>query len=403
MTSNRPDALSDAGQAALDDRPAGPALADLTAKAPDDGRSGPFRQRRRLPTRLEIEDHRAAYAMDVDRILHSRSYTRYIDKTQVFYLLKNSQITHRVLHVQMVSRIGRTVGQALKLDLDLIEAAALGHDLGHAPFGHDGEMFLSKLCQKAGLGPFVHAAMSLRFLERLEKGGRGLNLTLGVLDAILCHDGESDYASLAPDSTAEPTFAELDRRLALRSRDPQAMIKPLTPEGCVVRLCDSISYVGRDLEDAIEIGLVKRRQLPPEIVEVLGKTNGQIVYRLVTDLIEQGRQRPGLVAFSKPVADALTKLKNFNRYNIYFNPQVKTEAPKIERLYGILFEYFTEEFTKITQNGAATKFLSLIDNDYREDTSPEIKARDFLAGLTDDHFLHLASEILLPKWRTDTF
>ncbi|MDR2726225.1 MAG: HD domain-containing protein, partial [Candidatus Adiutrix sp.] len=232
-----------------------------------------WQARRFGPGDLEAADHRQPWALDVDRILHSRAYTRYIDKTQVFYLLKNDQITHRVLHVQMVSRLARTIGRDLDLDADLLEAIALGHDLGHPPFGHDGERFLSDLCLAAGLGPFSHAAMSVRFLERLEKGGRGLNLTLGTLDGILCHDGESDFTALRPEGRAD--FEEFDRRLARRRADPQARgLRPLSPEGCLVRLCDSVSYVGRDLEDAIEVGLVDRRELPEEVAEVLGHTNG---------------------------------------------------------------------------------------------------------------------------------
>ena len=132
--------------------------------------------RRKPASERELSDMRPPYAMDVDRILHSKAFTRYIDKTQVFYLLKNDHITHRVIHVHIVSRIARTIGQKLGLDLDLIEAASLGHDLGHAPFGHDGEMYLSGLCKEHGLGSFVHAVMSIRVLQNLERGGRGLNV-----------------------------------------------------------------------------------------------------------------------------------------------------------------------------------------------------------------------------------
>jgi dGTPase len=338
--------------------------------------------------------------MDVDRVLHSKAFTRYIDKTQVFYLLKNYHITHRVIHVQMVSRIARTIGQKLGLDLDLIEAASLGHDLGHAPFGHDGEAFLSELCQEAGLGLFVHAVMSLRFLETLERGGRGLNLTLAVLDAILCHDGESDFATLSPDP-GDLSFEELDRRQAVRAADPAAMVRPMTREGCLVRLCDTISYVGRDLEDAIEIGLVERSALPEPVKEALGSTNGTIVYRLVEDLI-QGCQGDR-VAFSPPMAEALTALKNFNRVNIYFNPKVKTEAPKIKRLYRALFEAFSEDFQRGPSLPATKRFLEPLSEEYRDGTSPLEKTRDLLASMTDEYFLAQASDLLLPKWHIDSF
>jgi dGTPase len=350
---------------------------------------------------MEKSDFRLPYALDVDRILHSRAYTRYIDKTQVFYLLKNSHITHRVLHVQLVSRIARTIGGRLGLNLDLIEAMALGHDLGHPPFGHDGEKFLSDLCLAAGIGQFSHAVMSARILERLEKGGRGLNLTVATLDGILCHDGESDYASLTPMGPID--FKEFDRRLTIRTHNPLALVNPMTREGCVVRLADSISYVGRDLEDAIEIGLIQRTDLPKEIGEILGFSNGHIVYRLVDDLLTRSQDDPNLVAFSPKVGRALLDLKNFNRLNIYYNPTVKSEAPKIQKLYEILFETLTEEFTKGPKLESARLFLERLDGTYAMEFSPPEMARDFLAGLTDELFIHLARGLLLPRWNLTSF
>ena len=138
---------------------------------------------RRLPTALT--EHRQAFAIDADRILHSRAYTRYIDKTQVFYMVSNDHITHRVLHVQLVSKIARTIGRFLRLNEDLIEAIALGHDIGHPPFGHDGEKELSLLCTEHGLPPFQHNVQSIQFLENLERNGQGWHLTLQTLDGIL--------------------------------------------------------------------------------------------------------------------------------------------------------------------------------------------------------------------------
>jgi dGTP triphosphohydrolase len=363
-----------------------------------------LKSRRHGTSDLEASDHRQPWAVDVDRILHSRAYTRYIDKTQVFYLLKNDHITHRVLHVQMVSRIARTIGRDLDLDADLIEAIALGHDLGHPPFGHDGERYLSLLCEQAGLGRFVHAVMSARFLERLEKKGRGLNLTLGTLDGILCHDGESDFTNLRPEGPL--SFEEYDRRLALRHQDPLAHVFPMSREGCLVRLCDSISYVGRDLEDAIEVGLVDRRDLPEAIVSVLGDTNGKIVYRLVDDLRRNSlaRRQEGLVAFSPEVAESLTALKDFNRQQIYFNPAIKTEAPKIERLYGLLFEHFLREFESGQPKLAQIRdFLDHLDPGYPEQHSPAEMTRDCLAAMTDEYFIRTANDLLIPGWRVNHF
>src|SRR6056297_82810 len=145
--------------------------------------------RRRKEARLAT-DYRQNFAVDVDRILHSLAYTRYIDKTQVFYLIENDHVTHRMLHVQLVSKVARTIGRFLGLNEDLVEAIAIGHDIGHPPFGHDGERCLSRLCREAGIGEFHHNVQSVHFLERVERKGDGWNLCLQTLDGILCHDGE---------------------------------------------------------------------------------------------------------------------------------------------------------------------------------------------------------------------
>ena len=129
---------------------------------------------RRHPIIDSAAGYRQAFSLDSDRILHSRAYTRYIDKTQVFYLIPNDHITHRVLHVQLVSKIARTIGRFLRLNEDLIEAIALGHDIGHTPFGHEGERYLSELCQKAGIGYFLHNVQSIQFLDRVERKGQGM-------------------------------------------------------------------------------------------------------------------------------------------------------------------------------------------------------------------------------------
>jgi dGTPase len=215
---------------------------------------------RRFPDERIDTGHRQNYAADSDRILHSLAYTRYIDKTQVFYLVDNDHITHRVLHVQLVSKISRTIGRFLGLNEDLIEAIALGHDIGHCPFGHDGEAYLSELCEGRGIGRFQHNIQSVRFLDKIERKGRGWNLTLQVLDGILCHDGEIHTQALSPQR--QKTFDTLDQEIANKAADPDLPVTPMTLEGCVVRMADTISYIGRDIEDAIRLNLIKRSQLP---------------------------------------------------------------------------------------------------------------------------------------------
>ena len=228
-------------------------------------------RRRAVESRME-SGYRQAFALDTDRILHSMAYTRYIDKTQVFYLIRNDHITHRVLHVQLVSKIARTIGRFLGLNEDLIEAVALGHDIGHTPFGHDGESFLSQLCWQSGIGHFLHNVQSIQFLDCVERKGQGWNLCLQTLDGILCHDGEIHNQVLEPHR--EKNFETLAREMAAKKESPHFALMPMTLEGCVVRMADTVAYVGRDLEDAIRLDVIQRSDLPADVEKVLGNTNG---------------------------------------------------------------------------------------------------------------------------------
>ncbi len=205
----------------------------------------------------EPDEVRSKFFRDSDRIIHSKAYTRYIDKTQVFYLFENDHITHRVLHVQMVSKIARQIGRALDLNEDLIEAIALGHDIGHAPYGHEGETYLSELCKKHGIGGFHHNVQSVQFLDQIENQ----NLTLQVLDGILSHDGESYNQVLTPNRNK--SWDILDKEIEAKINE-NIELTPMSLEGCVVRMADTISYVGRDIEDAIRMGLVERGDIPED-------------------------------------------------------------------------------------------------------------------------------------------
>jgi len=331
-----------------------------------------------------LQGYRQNFAVDCDRILHAKSYTRYIDKTQVFSLVANDHITHRVLHVQLVSKIGRTIGRFLRLNEDLIEAIALGHDLGHPPFGHDGESILSRLCVKHGLPPFLHNLQSLRFLECLEKKGTGLNLTLQTLDGILCHDGEINRNTLTPQR--DKTFAALDREVANKALSPKTELIPMTLEGCVVRLADTIAYIGRDIEDAIELKIIRRDDLPPDCVRTLGNTNGQIVYRLVTDLIEHSSELT-TISFSPRIAEALMTLKRFNYQSIYLNPKVKVESVELTHCFEVMFSTYLNHL--VNQDDSSTiisDFAHYLDPQRLANTPPAGVVRDFIAGMTDDYF-----------------
>lgn len=338
----------------------------------------------------ERTGHRQSFASDGDRILHSRAYTRYIDKTQVFYLIKNDHITHRVLHVQLVSKIARTIGRFLGLNEDLIEAIALGHDIGHPPFGHDGERMLSKLCVQYGLPGFQHNVQSVLFLDSIEKNGAGWNLTLQTLDGILSHDGEVHSQGLKP--SRQLTFADFDRKLADKINDPKTELMPMTLEGCVVRLSDTIAYIGRDIEDAIELRMIRRTDIPKQCVDVLGDSNGKIVYRLVADLIGNGIEGDR-VSFSREVSESLALLKKFNYEHIYLNPVIKKEMGSIEKCYRTLFEAYLDDIEKNVTNSAIFKeFLSTMNESYLDSTSKSAMIRDFIAGMTDDYFLSQAAQ-----------
>ena len=349
--------------------------------------------RRRKEKRLE-SDYRQNFAVDVDRILHSLAYTRYIDKTQVFYLIENDHITHRMLHVQLVSKVARTIGRFLGLNEDLIEAIAIGHDIGHPPFGHDGERCLSELCRQCDIGEFHHNVQSVHFLDHVERKGQGWNLCLQTLDGILCHDGEVHDQQIVPQR--EKSFFEHEIEMGRKKAGQAVSLVPMTMEGCVVRFADTVSYIGRDIEDAIRLELIKRSDLPAGSVKRLGDTNGKIVYNLVTDIIHNSLESSH-IAFSPEISEALKELKAFNYHQIYMNPVIKKNLTAIKRLYQLLFERFVDDVCH--QRKGAAIFENFIDGmaeEYLSSHRPEEIARDFISGMTDKYFLRQAPAELRP-------
>jgi len=342
--------------------------------------------------------HRQNFSVDTDRILHSLAYSRYIDKTQVFYLIKNDHITHRVLHVQLVSKIARTIGRLLSLNEDLIEAIALGHDIGHTPFGHDGEKLLSALCESHGIGKFLHNIQSVRFLQEIERKGKGWNLTLQVLDGILSHDGELHSQALEPQK--DKNFETLDDEIRRKGGDPSLDIWPMTLEGCVVRMADTISYVGRDIEDAIRLGLVDRGDIPKECKEVLGDTNGTIVYTLVEDIITNSLDK-AYVCFSSGVGETLKRLKQFNEEHIYKNQKAHGQTLKVKLMFELLFEKYLLDLKMENQDSDIFRgFLDGMSPEYRGRTPFAGIVRDFIAGMTDEYFLDQCHKNLIPRIST---
>ena len=349
---------------------------------------------RRMPDERMESGYRQAFSVDVDRILHSLAYARYIDKTQVFYLVKNDHITHRVLHVQLVSKIARTIGRFLSLNEDLIEAIALGHDIGHTPFGHDGERFLSEICRNHGIGYFHHNLQSVHFLEKVERKGEGWNLCLQTLDGILSHDGEIHSDKLLP--MTDKTFAAMDREIIAKKNDPKTALIPMTLEGCLVRMADTVSYIGRDIEDAIRLKLIHRSDLPRESTSLLGDTNGTIVFNLVTDIICNSRGNP-YIAFSPEVSEAVKQLKSFNLEHIYMNSRIKQHIHRIKKLFEMLFETYLEDMQNQRESSVIFKqFLKDMKQDYIQCHQPAEIVRDFISGMTDRYFLSQCPESMRP-------
>ncbi len=340
------------------------------------------------PEKEKIADHlniRPIFFHDTDKIIHSLAYTRYIDKTQVFSLFKNDHITHRVLHVQFVSKIARVIGRCLKLNEDLIESIALGHDIGHAPYGHDGEAFLNKLCHTYGIGYFHHNVQSVRWLQEIENQGHGLNISLQVLDGIMAHNGEIADQTFRPDYHKTWDSFLNDYGKCFTEKDYPNQIRPMTLEGMVVRVADIIGYIGRDIEDAITVKLIKRKELPEEVIGILGDSNDKIINTLVLDLIENSYMK-NYLCFSNKIYQALLKLKEFNYAHIYLNPKIKTQNEKIEKMFELLFEKYLKDLQKKKEGSPI--FLQFINHlgPVYQNTPPERMIVDFLSGMTDDYF-----------------
>lgn len=334
------------------------------------------------------DDHRLPYKRDVDRIIHSKAYARYADKTQVAYLVDNDHITHRALHVQLVSNFARGIAEILKLNIDLVEAIALGHDVGHPPFGHEGEEYLSELSKEHSEGIFAHPCQSCRLFSKIED----LNLGLNVYDGFLCHDGGSAEYHLVPRYGKTWEIHEADKKIKLAN--PQVNIIPGTLEGCLVKLCDTMSYIGKDIEDAISLGILKREDIP---LTLLGNSNREILSVLACDVIENSYGKE-YISMSKKVAEALLVLRKFNFESIYTHPKLKRESTKIKRSYRILFESLLSDYNSLQQKSYLWHhFLWNRAPSYLEETSPARKVIDYISGMTDNYFVRTLERFIVPS------
>lgn len=295
-------------------------------------------------------DIRPVFQRDRDRILHSKSFRRLKDKTQVFLTPEGDHYRTRLTHTLEVSQNARTIAKALRLNEDLVEAIALGHDLGHTPFGHAGERALNDICPFG----FEHSQQSVRTVEFLEKNGAGLNLTYEVKDGILNHQTDS---------------------------------MPSTLEGKIVRLSDKIAYIHHDMDDAIRGGILKETDVPTEIAEVIGYTTGERLDHFIHDIVTTSFGVNDIL-MSQPVEEAMKKLRKFMFERVYQNPEAKSEEGKAEALIKSLYEHYlvypeamSKEFQKMIESG-----------EHRE-----IVVRDYIAAMTDRFAIAQYEDIYVPK------
>jgi dGTP triphosphohydrolase len=352
------------------------------------------------------EDVRGAYYRDTTAIIHSSPFRRLKHKTQVFFAPSNDHICTRIEHVLHVATVAATVSKPLGLDTELAWAIGLGHDLGHTPFGHVGERIVSRLSQDYGFGPFEHECNSLRVVDFLSDNGKGLNLTYAVRDGIVSHCGESFVQSLMPTFTVKKDIDFIKTRAGL---------VPATFEAVIVRFADAVAYLGRDLEDAECLGLLK--DAPPlddKIIRNLGKTNGEIINSFVLDIIASSSQEKG-ICLSDEKYEAAQLLMKYNYVNIYRSDLLAKYNEYYSRLLHLIRDYLhslLEKYGFDTKDGymeernmLASGFCKYIHemkecylkhDGLSEEDSGKRMIIDYIAGMTDNFALDCASEILTP-------
>ena len=290
---------------------------------------------------------RTDFQRDRDRILHCNSFRRLKRKTQVFLSPVGDHYRTRLTHTLEVAQIARTIARGMRLNEDLTEAIALGHDLGHSPFGHCGEKVLNEICPHG----FKHYEQSVRVVEALEKKGEGLNLTHAVRDGILCHTN----------------------------------MVAATKEGNVVRLADTIAYINHDIEDSVRAGILDASDLPNDCVYVLGNTKTKRITTLIASVIEHGAYE---IDFAPQVRKAHDDLKAFMFRKVYTNPAAKQEEEKAVQLIRKLYEYFISNISKLPE-------------EYRiiaKKTDPDRAVCDYISGMSDSYAVDLYTDLFVPKF-----
>lgn len=340
------------------------------------------------------DDFRTPFFRDIDRVIYSLSYTRYMDKTQVYSFKDNDHISKRMTHVQLVSKIARTICRALRLNEDLCEAIALAHDIGHTPLGHSGEAMLNEISMKELNEAFAHNIQGVRNLMYVDNLGEGHNLTIQVLDGVFCHNGEMVSEKYVPQKKDMEEFLR-EYNESYSNIEKSKTYRPMTLEGCVVRISDIIGYIGRDIEDAINLGLFDREDIPKEISDVLGNNNKDIVNTIIVDIIDNSIDKP-YIKMSKKVYEAIFKLKKFNYQNIYSKSLTKDEYDYynlgMKKIYSV---YLNALETNDKSNIIYTIFLDSQCSWYLDNTSNQRKVIDFISGMTDELFLHQVKKYLV--------
>ncbi len=338
------------------------------------------------------QEIRPNFYHDIDRIIHSLSYTRYVDKTQVFSFQQNDHISKRIVHVQLVSKIARTIGRALNLNEDLIEAIALGHDIGHTPIGHTGEAILNEISLRELGEMFNHNIQSVRNYLVLEKNGLGNNLTIQTLDGIMCHNGEMLSNIYYPNPKTKDEFLE-EYQKCYTDKEVLTKIRPMTLEGCVVRISDIIGYIGRDIEDAINLGVLTREEVPNNIRKVLGTTNKEIVNTIILDIVANSLDQP-YIKLSDSVYHAIFDLKKFNYEHIYSKANTPEQLSFYREGMNLLYDKYLNDLQNQNKDSDIYRiFLNQMDSDYLSHTTSQRIVIDYLAGMTDEYFVNAIKNI----------
>lgn len=348
---------------------------------------------RRNPDKDRANVIRTAFIRDIDKIMHCPYYSRYADKTQVFSFYKNDDITRRALHVQLVSRIARTIGKALGLNLDLIEAIALGHDIGHTPFGHAGEEFLDGIYHSHTGRHFSHNIHSVRVLDKIFP----YNISLQTLSGIAAHDGEMELSEYHPAPIG--SFEEFDSMIEACYVD-KANVKKLVPttlEGSVMRISDIIAYLGKDRQDAEKADVIHTDDY---VSSTIGKYNAEIINNLIVNIVENSYGKP-YIKMDDAHFEALAKAKADNYALIYKNDTVKVEMGRVVRpMMEALYEQLLSDLVSgKTDSPIFTHHIAYVSKAHYKRSTPYEKTEpnqlvvDYIASMTDDYFTDLYSHL----------